>query len=57
MGLFPVLGAIPIMVDGQVAGAVGVGGGPPPNDEQCAQAGLDAVGIRAPSPAAPAPAR
>ena len=55
MGLFPVSGAIPVMVDGQVAGAVGVGGGGA--DEACAQAGLKAVGIDAPDPIArPAPA-
>ena len=50
MGYFPVLGGLPILVDGGIAGAVGVGGGPPPNDEQCGQAGIDAVIPRAPAP-------
>lgn len=38
---FPKKGALPIMIDGQVAGAIGVGGNQ--KQEECAQAGLDAV--------------
>jgi len=38
---FPKAGALPIMVDGQVAGAIGVGGAQ--KQEECAQAGIDAV--------------
>jgi uncharacterized protein GlcG (DUF336 family) len=49
MGMLPVSGGSPVMVDGQVAGAVGVGGGRA--DEACAQAGLKAVGYNAPDPA------
>jgi len=39
-GDFPQPGAIPIMVDGQVVGAMGVSSG---DGEKCAQAGVDAV--------------
>jgi len=38
---FPKAGALPVMIDGQVAGAIGVGG--PQKQEECAQAGIDAV--------------
>ncbi len=38
---FPKAGALPIMIDGQVAGAIGVGGAQ--KQEECAQAGIDAV--------------
>ena len=38
---FPKGGGIPIMIDGQIAGAVGVGG--PELQDECAQAGIDAV--------------
>ena len=38
---FPKGGGLPIMVDGQIAGAVGVGG--PQLQDECAQAGIDAV--------------
>ncbi len=43
--LFPVAGGIPIVVDGQMIGAVGVGGvaGGAENDEVCAVAGLKAA--------------
>src|SRR3954467_12139611 len=41
IGDFPQPGALPILVDGQVVGAVGVGGGQ--NDEGCARAGIEAV--------------
>lgn len=56
MGYLPVLGGVPILVDGGIAGAVGVGGGPAPHDENCALAGFDAVGLPHP-PVAGAPAR
>jgi glc operon protein GlcG len=63
-GLFPVQGGLPIMADGEVAGAIGASGGTAPQDEQCVQAGIDAAGAggpaaaRAPGPAAaPAPAQ
>ena len=38
---FPKGGGVPIMVDGRVAGAVGVGG--PQFQDECAQAGIDAA--------------
>jgi uncharacterized protein GlcG (DUF336 family) len=38
---FPKAGALPIMIQGQVAGAIGVGG--PAKQDECAQAGIDAV--------------
>ena len=43
---FPKAGALPIMIDGQVAGAIGVGGAQ--KQEECAQAGIDAVLPRPP---------
>jgi glc operon protein GlcG len=47
---FAVAGGVPIVVDDQILGAIGVGGSV--NDEACARAGLDAVGIAQP-PQAP----
>jgi glc operon protein GlcG len=38
---FPKAGALPIVIDGQVAGAIGIGGAQ--MQEECAQAGMDAV--------------
>jgi glc operon protein GlcG len=38
---FPKAGALPILIDGKVAGAIGVGGAQ--KQEECAQAGIDAV--------------
>jgi glc operon protein GlcG len=37
---FPQPGALPVMVDGQIVGAIGVSG---PDGEKCAQAAIDAV--------------
>ena len=36
-------GAVPILRDGAVIGACGVGGGTPEEDEQCAEAGVEAI--------------
>ena len=36
-------GGLPIMVDGQAGGAIGVSGGDPEQDEKCAEAGLSAL--------------
>jgi len=36
-----VAGGIPVIVDGQVVGAVGVSSGTPGQDKDCAQAGID----------------
>jgi len=41
----PLQGGLPVMVDGQCAGAVGVSGGLSPQDEQVAQAGIAALGL------------
>jgi glc operon protein GlcG len=41
--LTPARGGVPIVKDGKVIGAVGVGGAAPMVDEQIAQAGVDAV--------------
>jgi uncharacterized protein GlcG (DUF336 family) len=36
-------GAVPILRDGKVIGACGVGGGTSEEDEQCARAGIEAI--------------
>lgn len=36
-------GALPIIRDGEIVGACGVGGGTSQEDEDCARAGLDAI--------------
>jgi uncharacterized protein GlcG (DUF336 family) len=56
IGDFPQPGALPIIIDGELIGAVGVGGGN--NDEACARAGIEAVFGKnaAPPPITPAPA-
>jgi len=41
-GAMPIEGGIPILVDGKIAGAIGVSGGTAPQDGQCAKAGADA---------------
>ncbi|MEX2124812.1 MAG: heme-binding protein [Woeseia sp.] len=40
MGQFPVAGGLPIIVEDQLVGAIGVGGGTSDQDEDCARAGL-----------------
>ena len=42
-GLMPIAGGIPIIVDGKIIGAVGVSGVTPAQDDQIAQAGVDAL--------------
>jgi glc operon protein GlcG len=42
-GAVPIEGGIPILVEGKIAGAIGVSGGTAPQDGQCAKAGADAV--------------
>ncbi len=39
--LMVVAGGLPVVVDGQVVGAIGLSSGTPAQDTQCAQAGLD----------------
>ena len=41
LGVFPVAGGLPIIVDGQMIGTIGVGGGS--KDEECAYTALTAV--------------
>src|SRR5215831_8562027 len=58
--VFPVSGGLPIMVDGQMIGAIGVGGSN--KDEECAYAALTSVvgpqpPLAGPAPQAPAAAR
>jgi glc operon protein GlcG len=57
LGVFPVAGGLPIIVDGQMIGTIGVGGGS--KDEECAYTALTAVvGPQPPlAPPTPAPAR
>jgi uncharacterized protein GlcG (DUF336 family) len=38
-----VQGGLPILLDGKVIGAIGASGGTSAQDEQCAQAGLNAL--------------
>lgn len=46
-------GGLPIEINGEIVGAIGVGGAPgTPLDDACAQAGLDAIGAVAKVPAA-----
>ena len=44
MPVLPVTGGLPIVVDGECVGAVGVSGVQSHEDEQIAQAGIDALG-------------
>ena len=41
----PLQGGLPIMVDGQCVGAIGVSGGLSPQDELVAQAGIVVLGL------------
>jgi glc operon protein GlcG len=41
--IMPVIGAVPIMYEGECVGAVGVAGVQSDEDEQVAQAGVDAL--------------
>ena len=42
-GAVPVEGGVPLVVDGKIAGAIGVSGGTSQQDGQCAQAGASAL--------------
>ncbi len=44
-GAIPVEGGVPIIVDGEFVGAIGVSGGTSPQDGQVCAAGLKAVGL------------
>jgi uncharacterized protein GlcG (DUF336 family) len=52
MGQFPVAGGLPIIVEDQLVGAIGVGGGTSDQDEECARAALIQVLGREPGRAA-----
>ena len=39
----PVEGGIPLLIEGRIAGAVGLSGGTSAQDGECAQAGVDAI--------------
>ena len=41
----PIQGGLPVQVDGTTIGGIGVGGASAAEDEQCAQAGIDALGL------------
>jgi glc operon protein GlcG len=41
-GAVPIEGGVPVVVDGQIVGAIGVSGGTSPQDGQCANAGAGA---------------
>jgi uncharacterized protein GlcG (DUF336 family) len=45
-GVILFAGGLPIVVDGEVAGAIGVSGGSEDDDRACAKAGLVALGIK-----------
>ena len=40
----PVEGGIPLVIDGRIAGAIGVSGGTSAQDGQCARAGVEVLG-------------
>jgi glc operon protein GlcG len=42
-GAVPVEGGIPLLIEGRIAGAIGLSGGTSPQDGQCAQAGVEAL--------------
>jgi uncharacterized protein GlcG (DUF336 family) len=46
MNDFPGSGGVPITIGGQIVGAIGVGGGPPGTDHQCANVGIAAIGAK-----------
>lgn len=43
-GAVPVEGGVPLVVDGKIAGAIGLSGGTSAQDGQCARAGAEALG-------------
>ncbi|HMG56187.1 MAG TPA: heme-binding protein [Kofleriaceae bacterium] len=45
-GVLPLEGGIPLLIDGKIAGAIGVSGVTSQQDGVCAQAGVDALGKR-----------
>ena len=43
-GVIPIEGGLPLVIDGKIVGGIGVSGGTPAQDGQCAKPGADAVG-------------
>ena len=56
LNIFPGKGGYPVVINGEIAGSVGVGGAGDDNDEECAIAGADAVLRAAGAPPWRAPA-
>jgi uncharacterized protein GlcG (DUF336 family) len=54
VGVLPIEGGVPLLIEGKIVGAIGVSGATSPQDGQCAQAGADTLGK---APAAPAMAK
>lgn len=52
-GATPVEGGIPLVIDGKIVGAIGVSGVTSPQDGQCAQAGVEALGKQPGMPTKP----
>ena len=42
LGVFPLEGGVPLLIDGNIVGAIGISGETPQQDGQCAKAGADA---------------
>ena len=43
-GAIPIEGGLPLVIDGKIAGAIGLSGGTSAQDGQCAKAGVAAIG-------------
>jgi uncharacterized protein GlcG (DUF336 family) len=54
-GVTPIDGGLPLVIDGKVVGAIGVSGVMSPQDAQCSQAGVDALGKQPAPPHPPTP--
>lgn len=54
VGVLPIEGGVPLLIEGKIVGAIGVSGATSPQDGQCAQTGADTLGK---APAAPAMAK
>jgi len=42
-GVFPLEGGIPLLIDGNIVGAIGISGETPQQDGQCAKAAADGL--------------
>jgi len=43
LGVFPLDGGVPLLIDGNIVGAIGISGETPQQDGQCAEAGADGL--------------